>query len=99
MVKIKGGVWHTLSKKYLFGKGRVKQPKEDYKGSWHVKWREYNPISWLLCWLFEQNYSWMPMFFYYVHDWFCPGYQEVKEAQEDYKAGRFKKVRDLLTGK
>lgn len=72
--------------------------EEDFKYSWHVKWREHNPISWFLCWLFEQNIRYMPMFFFYVHDWFCPGVQEVKEmaeaANEDYKAGQFKKVRD-----
>lgn len=43
----------------------------------------------------------MPTFFFYVHDWFCPEVQKVKEmakaAEEDYKAGRFKKVRDLVT--
>ena len=81
----------------------MNETKEDFKVSWHVKWREHNPISWFLCWLFEQNYAWMPMFFFYVHDWFCPGYREVKEmaaaAKEDYKAGRYKKVRDLVAQK
>lgn len=81
----------------------MNETKEDFKVSWHVKWREHNPVSWFLCWLFEQNYAWMPMFFFYVHDWFCPGYREVKEmaaaAEEDYKAGRFKKARDLVAEK
>lgn len=79
------------------------ETKEDFKYTWHVKWREHNPISWFLCWLFEQNIRYMPMFFFYVHDWFCPGVQEVKEmakaAKEDYKAGRFKKLEDIVTEK
>ena len=55
------------------------------KYTWHVKWRRYNPISWILCWLFEQNVALMPGWFFYLHDWFC---SEEREVEEDFAHGR-----------
>ena len=74
---------------------KMTEIEEDFKYNWHVKWREHNPVSWFLCWLFERNIRYMPMFFFYVHDWFCP---EVREVKEMAKAeSRKKKSKPLYT--
>ena len=57
------------------------------KYSWHVKWRRYCPISWLLCWLFEYNPNLLRLGLYELHDFFCPEEQEFKEefSREELK--------------
>jgi len=71
-----------MKTKVAFRKGTVEMKT---KYSWHVKWRQYNPISWLLCWLFE-HYSWAPgVWAYDLHDFFCPVVQEAKEEWDSKK--------------
>ena len=60
-----------------------------------MKWRRYNPISWFLCWLFEQNVALMPGWFFCLHDWFCP---EEREAKEENKAREIQKIIKNLKG-
>ena len=51
------------------------------KYSWHVKWRRYCPISWLLCWMFEKGWL-CTEFLLDLESFFCPEEQEIKEEVE-----------------
>ena len=54
-----------------------------------VKWREHNPVSWFLCWLFESDSTdwiwsidWLADILYKLHNWFCPDCDEEEWEKE-----------------
>lgn len=49
------------------------------KNIWAVRWRRHNPISWVLCGMFEHQYpyflwdwTWSGVLLCRIHRWFCP---------------------------